>query len=34
MRKIRIGKDIVIRWTILTDGESISLEVRKVTKIC
>lgn len=30
MRKIRIGKDIVIRWTILTNGESILLEGRNI----
>ena len=28
MKKIRIGKDIVIRWTILTNGESMPLEGR------
>lgn len=28
MRKIRIGKDIVIRWDILTNGESIKLDGR------
>ena len=28
MRKIRIGKDIVLRWSILTNGENISLEGR------
>lgn len=28
MRKIRIGKDIFLRWTILTNGEPISLEDR------
>lgn len=30
MKKIRIGKDIVIRWTILTNGESVSLEGRNL----
>lgn len=30
MRKIRIGKDIVIRWTILTNGEAVSLEGRNL----
>lgn len=30
MRKIRIGKDIVLRWTILTNGEAISLEGRNL----
>lgn len=28
MKKIRIGKDITIHWTILTNGEEISLENR------
>lgn len=28
MRKIRIGKDIVLKWTILTNGEAVSLEGR------
>lgn len=30
MRKIRIGKDIVIKWTILTNGEAVSLEDRNL----
>lgn len=30
MRKIRIGKDIVLRWTILTNGENVSLEGRNL----
>lgn len=30
MRKIRIGKDIVIRWAILTNGEAVSLEGRNL----
>jgi hypothetical protein len=29
--KIRIGKDIHLKWTILTDGESIPLQGRKLT---
>lgn len=28
MKKIRIGKDIVIEWAVLTNGEKISLEGR------
>lgn len=28
MRKIRIGKDIVLRWTILTNGEAVPLDGR------
>lgn len=31
MKKIRIGKDIVIRWTILTNGEAQSLEGRDLS---
>lgn len=30
MRKIRIGKDIVLKWSILTNGEPISLEGRNL----
>lgn len=30
MRKIRIGKDIVLRWAILTNGEALSLEGRNL----
>lgn len=30
MRKIRIGKDIVLRWTILTNGEAVPLEGRNL----
>lgn len=30
MRKIRIGKDIVIRWAILTNGEAIPLDGRNL----
>ena len=30
MKKIRIGKDIVLRWTILTNGEAIPLEGRNL----
>lgn len=33
MRKIRIGKDISIAWTVLTDGEEVSLEGRDLTLI-
>lgn len=34
MKKIRIGKDIVFKWTILTNGENISLENRDLTLLC
>lgn len=30
MKKIRIGKDIVLRWTILTNGEAIPLDGRNL----
>lgn len=33
MRKIRIGKDISIAWTVLTDGEERSLEGRDLTLV-
>lgn len=33
MRKIRIGKDIALSWTILTNGEEESLEGRDLTLV-
>lgn len=33
MRKIRIGKDIAIRWTLLTNSENISLEGRDLSLV-